>query len=467
MNPLLYWTYRAAGELASLAARVVPAGEGKLTRALHARRDVAERFTAWASMGRDRSRPLLWMHAPSVGEGLQARPLLERMRARRPEVQLVYTFFSPSAEPFARGLSVDFADYLPFDTPAAARHALEALRPTALVYSKLDVWPVLTAEARRCGVRLGLVSGTVAPGSSRRGGAARWLLRDAYAALDAVGAVSADDADRLAALGARADVVHVIGDTRYDQVAARAAAVDRSSPLLAPFAGNLGGSHERSHEGSHERSHEGSHEGSHGESRPTLVAGSTWPADEAVLLPAWEAVRRQMPHARLIIAPHEPTAEHLAPIEAWGRASGMRIARLGSDAAGGAEVVVVDRVGVLGDLYALASVAFVGGGFHAAGLHSVLEPAAFGAPVLFGPRFTNARDAELLVTCGGGAVVQDAATAAGQLVRWFGDDAERVAAGMKAKALVSQGLGAADRSFALVEALLNPPTSATPPGAQR
>ncbi|MFP5353857.1 MAG: glycosyltransferase N-terminal domain-containing protein, partial [Gemmatimonadota bacterium] len=146
MNTLLWWAYRAAGEVATLAARVVPAGEGKVTRALVARREVRGRFAAWGRTGRDRTRPLLWMHAPSVGEGLQARPVLELVRSRLPHVQLAYTFFSPSAEPFARGLAVDFADYLPFDTVGGAHAALDALQPTALVYAKLDVWPILTAE---------------------------------------------------------------------------------------------------------------------------------------------------------------------------------------------------------------------------------------------------------------------------------------------------------------------------------
>ena len=427
MNPLLYWGYRAAGELASLAALLAPPGEGKLLRTLRARRDVIERFNEWGREERDRSRPLLWMHAPSVGEGLQARPVLERMRERRPDVQLAYTFFSPSAESFARGLDVDFTDFLPFDTPAGARAALDALQPTALVYAKLDVWPLLTGEAHRRGVRLGLISGTVAPGSSRQRGLAGAVLRDAYAALDAVGAIDADDGRRLEALGAVPRRVTVSGDTRYDQVAARAKAVNRSSPLLAPLAS----------------------------AHPTLVAGSTWPADESVLLAAWRRVRGALPEARLIIAPHEPTESHLAPIEAWGAAHAIGVARLGTAAAASAPVVLVDRVGVLGDLYALASAAFVGGGFHAAGLHSVLEPAAFGAPVAFGPRISNSRDAMLLVDCGGGAVVSDEESAATTLMRWLGDGAERAHAGAQARALVESGIGAADRSFDLVAALLD------------
>ncbi|MHB1225395.1 MAG: glycosyltransferase N-terminal domain-containing protein, partial [Gemmatimonadaceae bacterium] len=149
--------YGAAGQLVRGAAAVAPAAEGKLWRTLRGRRGIRDRYAAWGASGRDVERPLLWMHAPSVGEGLQARPVLQLARQRQPGLQLAYTFFSPSAASFARALAVDFADYLPFDTAGDARAALGALRPDALVFSKLDVWPVLVAEASRRGVPLGLV----------------------------------------------------------------------------------------------------------------------------------------------------------------------------------------------------------------------------------------------------------------------------------------------------------------------
>jgi 3-deoxy-D-manno-octulosonic-acid transferase len=133
---------------------------------------------------------------------------------------------------FARSLDVDFRDYLPFDTPGDARTALDALAPTALVFSKLDVWPVITRAARARGVKLGLISATVSRGSSRRSRAATNLLRDAYASLDAVGAVDDADADRLVQLGVRPRVISITGDTRYDQVWLRAQRVDRASPML-------------------------------------------------------------------------------------------------------------------------------------------------------------------------------------------------------------------------------------------
>lgn len=427
MRTPLRFAYDAAALIARAATSVAPSGHSKLLLGLTARRGILDRYRAWASENRDPSRALLWMHAPSVGEGLQARPVLERMRQRRGDVQLAYTHFSPSAADFARKLDVDFRDYLVLDTPGDSVAAVDALRPTALVYSKLDVWPNLTAAAKARGVRLGLISATLAEGSSRRSGIARSLLRDAYASLDAVGAIDAADADRLLRLGVRQSVIEVTGDTRYDQVWQRAKAVDRTRADLRGLVSD----------------------------RPTIVAGSTWPADESVLLPAFAQLLRSSPDLRLIIAPHEATPSHLDPIIKWAKGVGISVALMSDTMSAAADVVVVDRMGVLGDLYTFASIAYVGGGFHSAGLHSVLEPAAFGAPVLFGPRHQMSRDALLLLENGGGISVADGRSFVTTVTRWLKDPDRRQSAGESAKALVREGVGAADRAFALVETLLS------------
>lgn len=418
--------YRALAQLARGAAVVAPDSESKLLRTLRARRGIRARYRHWGATSRDPNRPLLWMHAPSVGEGLQARPVLELARQRRADVQLAYTHFSPSAIGFARSLDVDFRDYLPFDTPGDARVALEALAPTALVFSKLDVWPVITREARTRGVRLGMISATLARGSSRRSKTASAILRDAYAALEVVGAIDDADADRLVELGVRSNVIAITGDTRYDQVWLRAQRVDRATPMLVRLRSG----------------------------RPTLIAGSTWPADEAVLLASFESLRQSGVDIRLIIAPHEPTLDHVASLVDWAKKAKLDVARLDDSNQQSADVVVIDRLGVLGDIYALADVAFVGGGFHSAGLHSVLEPAAFGTPVLFGPRFENSRDAALLAQRGGGASVANEAELTRRLRLWTTDATARREAGDYARALVRSGIGAAERSFELVNRLL-------------
>jgi 3-deoxy-D-manno-octulosonic-acid transferase len=188
--------------------------------------------------------------------------------------------------------------------------------------------------------------------------------------------------------------------------------------------------------------------------RPTLVAGSTWPADESVLFAAWPAVLARVPGARLMIAPHEPSRGHLAAVEDWAREAGLSLARLSAGQLASADVILVDRVGVLGQLYRLAGAAMVGGGFHGAGLHSVLEPAAFGAPVVCGPRDPHQRDAARLADVGGLVRVPDALMLAAVLATWLGNPAERRAAGDAARETVRRHLGAAAASVALVERLV-------------
>jgi 3-deoxy-D-manno-octulosonic-acid transferase len=418
--------YDAVANIARAATAVAPAGGAKLTRALADRRGLIERYQTWASTHRDTGRPLLWMHAPSVGEGLMARPVLSALRDGRPQAQLAYTYFSPSAVKFAAGLDVDFRDYLPLDTTGDMSAALDALAPKALVYSKLDLWPNLTTLASEREVKLGMISASLSATSSRRSGIAKAILRDAYACLDAVGAVDGQDADRLIEIGVRREVIQVTGDTRYDQVWERTARIHEKEELLAPLRSK----------------------------RPLLLAGSTWPSDEAVLLSAFVHLQRANPDLRLMIAPHEPTPSHLAPIYEWAKQNRLRAVSMSEPTAAESDVIVVDRVGVLGDLYALASVAYVGGGFHAAGLHSVLEPAAFGVPVAFGPRHTGSRDALALLRTGGASAFSDERSAVATITRWLRDETLRQSAGNEARQVVKDGLGAARRSTELVEALL-------------
>ncbi len=366
----------------------------------------------------------MWFHAPSVGEGLQAQPVIELVRARRPDLQIVYTFYSPSAERFASSLGVDFADYLPFDTFRAARAMMSALQPSALVFSKLDIWPALTEAAVDSNIAVGVISATLAESSGRRGIVARAFLGDAYRSLRMIGAIDAKDATHFREMGVRSDRIVVTGDTRYDQVWKRAQRP--RSPLVESLAS----------------------------ARPTLVAGSTWPSDEEHLLPVWLKLREKIPDARLIIAPHELPSTHLASIVKWAHPNSLRLATIDNSAAPSADIVLVNRFGILGDLYALGDVAYVGGAFHAAGLHSVLEPAAYGAPVIFGPRHEKSRDAANLIDRGGGSSVTGDADLLLRLREWLGSVPARDAAGLAARSMVQDGTGAAERSFALVTALL-------------
>ena len=436
--------YRLAVATAVGAAGVGARLNAKLALGVAGRRRLGDRYQAWGAAHRDRRRPLIWFHAPSVGEGLQTRPVIEALRAARPDWQVVYSFFSPSALALSQSLPVDFADYLPWDRPRQVTAALDALAPSALIFGKLDVWPELTLAAAARGVRLGLISATVAESSSRLAWPARAWIAPAYAALDRIGAIDEVDAARLERLGARRQAITVTGDARYDSVAQRAERLDRAREPYASLA--AGG----------------------GADTFTIVAGSTWPADEAVLLPAFAGIRAHGEPVRLLLAPHEPTPGHLSGIERAAHAAGLpepvRLSRLLAGAAPkDAVLVVVDQTGVLADLYALGQAAYVGGGYHRAGLHSVLEPAVFGVPVAFGPRWRMSRDAGTLIERGAAVAlpVEGRASLQELWMRWRRDAGLRAQAGAAGAAVVREGRGAAARTAALVIGLLEP--VGTPP----
>jgi 3-deoxy-D-manno-octulosonic-acid transferase len=366
-----------------------------------------------------------------VGEGLAAQAVLRALRARRPETQAAFTHFSPSAEAFAASMGADVAAYLPWDVAEAVRQALDGLRPDLLIFTKTEVWPVLVAEAAARAIPVALVAGVVPPGAGRARWPARALLRSTWERLALGCAVTEADAERLVRLGVPEAAVHVTGDPSIDSASGRAEEADPTAPYLAPF---------------------------HEEPRPTVVAGSTWPEDEAVLIPALAEVREAVPDVRVIIAPHEPDAETvgglLSRLQGLGWKSRPLSAVESRGSPGDAAAVVVDRVGVLAHMYTVGQVAYVGGGFGTSGLHSVLEPAAARVPVTFGPRHERAPAAAGLMAAGGARSIRDAGSLAAILAEWLRDATAQQDAGARAFAYIDFHSGAADRTAALLDPLL-------------
>lgn len=417
--------YRALAGLADVLVPLIARGSTKLARGDRARRAALDQWRRWSADHRDRSRPLLWVHAPSAGEGLQANAVLQRLRRRNPTWQIVYSFFSPAAEQLAARQPVDYSGYLPYDTRSNVRVLLESVAPTALVFTKVDLWPELATGAAARGVKLGMIAGTVSPVSTRIRPIARWLTRPGYRVLDRVGAVAEADAKRLIGLGARAARVTITGDPRFDSAVERARAISPDDPLRRLTAG-----------------------------APTLVAGSTWPADERILLDSYRLVRTRSADARLILVPHE--LAHLDALVAAVRRAGWPHARLSELGDQVPPVVIVDRIGLLATIYVGARVAYVGGGFGSAGLHSVLEPAALGVPVIVGPRWQSSREAHLLIAAGGARSIARVGPDADLARSWteWAEPNPSAASGAKALAVVVGGLGAADRNATLVEHLM-------------
>ncbi|MEJ2483371.1 MAG: glycosyltransferase N-terminal domain-containing protein [Gemmatimonadota bacterium] len=399
----------------------------KVAEAIRGRREAARNARAWAAETPRGEEPLLWLHAASAGELAGAVPVIGILRERSPDLKVAITVSSPSALSGARKLNPDFAGYAPLDTLSESGRMIDALAPDALVFAKLDIWPGLSHAAHLSGVPLGLINGTVRPDSSRLRSPTRQFLRPTYGRLDSVGVVATPDAEALALLGVDADRIRITGDAAFDQALARVeeakASGRRSLPSRSP-------------------------------GRVRLVAGSTWPADEGVLI---EAAREIGAPLDLILVPHEPSAEALDRIDAacraaWGRTP-RRWSRLEPESDEGSDLpLVVDTVGRLAELYLEADLSFVGGAFDATGLHSVIEPAAAGLPVFFGPLHDRREADDLLAS--GGAEVLTPADATEKIHACITDEARRRAAGAAARAYVESGAGAARANGDLVEELL-------------
>lgn len=410
---------RAGVPLASLLLR-----KPAVRRGHRGRLEAVDRLETWARQHRDPARPLVWVHASSVGESLQARAVLTELRRLVPEFQAVATRFSASAERLAPTMPADCVEYVPYDRPADVRRVLQALQPSLLVFAKLDVWPELATQARAAGARLALIAGSVDPGSARLGWLARTIARRGYAALDLAAAISASDGERLARLGADPSRITVTGDPRIDAVLdgidrTRADWPREADPHL-------------------------------------LVAGSTWPADERLLLHALAAVRVTHPAARLLLVPHEPRPEHIATLHQSAKALGLTSAPWQRAQPTDAAVEIVDQMGFLAGLYSLGAVAYVGGGFGVRGIHSVLEPAGWGRPVIIGPRDRGVRDAALLESAGGLVRLPNTADAAAltrQWLRWLEEPATTARAGRDAGEALAADRGAARRSAELLAGL--------------
>jgi 3-deoxy-D-manno-octulosonic-acid transferase len=405
-------------------ARVQP----KLARGIEARRGLEQRWRE-AALGTEGRHPRIWLHAASAGETLQARPLGDAIRARHPEGALFYSYFSPSAERMVAGWKApDAADYLPFDWPAAMRAQIRSLDPDAIVLVAGELWPNLIWTAADRGIPLAQACCRLAGGSARMERKARALTSRLYREFRAIGAVTDEDAELLVGMGVPREAVAVTGDTRIDVSLAR---VEEAASLPSPWVPAPGAG-------------------------PVLVAGSTWPADEAVVLPAVATLRKTHPRLVAVIVPHEPSESAVARIERRAAQSGLPVARIGAaqsgsaprpeDGEGSPAVVVVDRMGLLYRLYRLADAAYVGGGFGGA-VHNTVEPAAHGAPIAVGPRHGGPAEVHALERAGGLVTVATADALARRLGAWLDEPETGRRAGAAARATIESARGATDRTL--------------------
>lgn len=347
----LFYRFLLIPPLIFLLKLLRPLLSGKL------RQIVEERSTPeWPSFW---AKPI-WIHAAS-GEIEYAKPVIRSLRSQFPEIPILVTYFSPSAIKLLQGTpDIDFCLPLPFDSRKLMSHFIDRVQPLAVLFARTDVWPELAFQLKTRQIPTLLFSATLAEDSGRARGPGKYLSRFAFNQLSEISCVTNEDARIFSELGVRTEL-KIWGDSRFDQVIYR---LEHPKPHNSEFLKDK---------------------------NILLICGSTWPEDETVLLQSLAKVLEDNELA--IVAPHEVSEHRIQAIETTLTKLNFAVCRYSQlSKSSHWQILILDQVGILAEVYQYGRIAFVGGSFKNK-VHSVMEPLAAGLPVLVGPFYQNNREA--------------------------------------------------------------------------
>ncbi|HEX5011944.1 MAG TPA: glycosyltransferase N-terminal domain-containing protein [Planctomycetota bacterium] len=394
---------------------------------LRAARDVRQRRLLRERFGRlppgaPAGRPV-WVHAVSVGEVKASRPLVRELQRRHPALPVVISTSTPTGLDTALGAFPGlYVFHAPLDLAPVVRRVLRRLRPRLLVLMELEAWPALLAVADAEGVPRAVVNGRITEKSFRGYQRLHWWVPE-FDRLDLVAAQDETYAQRFERLGVPRARIHVTGNLKHEPLDGASRGADTA------LAAELGLD----------------------DGRPVFVAGSTHAGEDEAALEAWRAAGGAAA-AHFVLVPRHVT--RVPDIRRTLERAGASVVLRSQSRAGrpAADVLLVDRMGELEALFALATVVFLGGSLVPVGGHNVLEPAAAGRPVLVGPHLESCRaEAELLRRAGGLRVVADARELGAALAGLLADPAACGAMGAAARAAAAGLRGAAQADVALLQ----------------
>ena len=381
----------------------------------------------------------IWIQAVSVGEVLTVRALLPQLRERYPRYRLFLSTTTMTGQQIARN-SLQYVDevfYFPFDLGFVVNRTLRLVKPKLFIMMETEIWPNLLRACQRAGIKTVLVNGRISSRSYPRYRLARPFFRRVLAQVDRFCMQSEESARRIVDIGAEPDRVVVTGSLKFDSLelpgAANATAADRGRQRVLRYFRMS-------------------------PDRPVIIAASTLKGEETPVLEAFQRIRARMPEVLLIIAPRKP--ERFDEVEQLARRGGWRVARrndLPVDAEPRQDVVILDTIGELAQLYQVATAVFVGGSLVDQGGHNILEPAVFGKPIVFGPYMQNfAEIARAFIDNDAAIQVRTARELEHALMTLLADPVRRARLGAAARALVEANRGAKGKTLAVIADLLPP-----------
>ncbi len=379
----------------------------------------------------------LWIHATSVGEVQAAVPLVRALRSGDRDLRIVVTTTTPTGQERVRqalGNSV-LHRYAPYDLPGAVRRFLERVRPRLVIIMETELWPNFLHQCARRGIPVLLANARLSEQSAASYRRVATTAGRMLASISCIAAQTRQDAMRLVSLGARPDRVRVTGNTKFD-VRLPASLSEEAQVLRRCF----------------------------GVDRGVWIAASTHDGEEQQVLQAFETVRQALPDSLLVLVPRHPerAASVAALARKFGHVTAIRSESLASCAH--ASVFIGDTMGELPLFYAASDVAFVGGSLVPEGGHNMLEPAALGIPVVFGPHVHDVAEiSERITEAGAGSKVADGGALATAVVEYLNDANLRHVTGQRGRQFVKSNRGALELVMELVDELMAPAVSAGAP----
>ena len=315
----------------------------------------------------------IWFHSASLGEYEQGLPVIEKIKLKYPNHKIVITFFSPSGyEVRKNNIVADVTVYLPLDTKSNAEKFIQLINPDLVFFIKYEYWPNYLNELKKRNIRTFLISGIF----REKQAFFKWyggFYRNALDSFEYFFVQNSNSKELLLQLG-KANV-SVSGDTRFDRVAT-ILEKDNSLDFISEFKNNT----------------------------LTIVAGSSWPKDESFLV---DYINKTQNKVKFIIAPHNIKGDQIQELKNSIQKKVALFSEKENKNLSEYDVFIIDTIGILTKIYSYADIAYVGGGFGTAGLHNILEPATFGAPVVIGPNFSNFSEAIALVNMDGCTTVSN------------------------------------------------------------
>ena len=419
---LLYSALLAAGLLASLPYWMF----GKRRHGKY-REGLGERLGKVPSRLQTQSTPAIWVHAVSVGEVLAVSELVSQLRQRFQNYRVVVsTTTSTGRKLAAKHFGEDNVFYFPLDFAFAIRPYLSVLRPRLIVLAETEFWPNFLRLAQASDARVAVVNARISDRSRPGYRRFRRILKRVLLNVDLFLAQTAEDASRLSDIGAPRDRVQVSGNLKFDV----------SAPDPPPIVGSLRSNFQQTG------------------ARPVVVCGSTVEGEEGLLLRAFENVLASHPRTVMILAPRRPErfGEVAQLLEQLGIRYWRRSLWSGDAIAGG--VFLVDTIGELASLYALADVAFVGGSLVPRGGHNIIEPAQHGVAIMVGNHTENFRDIVAMFESRNGVRVVGAAEFPLVLMDLLSNEGERIALGRRGAETLRSQMGATEKTLRALEQLL-------------